>query len=62
MNTVAEHGRIPEVSTRFSLSMEMSSVTRDGIAEPVSRSETKFSGVNANRKYSFPIVVYDVLK
>ena len=30
-------GGIPLVSTRFSLSMEMSRLTRDGTAEPVSR-------------------------
>ena len=30
-------GGIPKVSTRFSLSMEMSRLTRDGTAEPVSR-------------------------
>ena len=36
MDAVAEIGRIPEV-TRFSLSMEMSKLTRDGTAEPVSR-------------------------
>ena len=29
-------GRIPQVSIRFSLSMKMSRLTRDGIAEPVS--------------------------
>ena len=32
-------GGIPQVSTRFSLSMEMSRLTRDGTAEPVSRDE-----------------------
>ena len=32
-------GGIPEVSTRFSLSMEMSRLTRDGTAEPVSRDQ-----------------------
>ena len=32
-------GRIPRVSTRFSLSMEMSRSTRDGTAEPVSRDQ-----------------------
>ena len=32
-------GGIPEVSTRFSLSMEMSRPTRDGTAEPVSRDQ-----------------------
>ena len=30
-------GGIPYVSTRFSLSIEMSGLTRDGSAEPVSR-------------------------
>ena len=30
---------IPYVSTKFSLSMEMSRLTRDGIAEPVSRDQ-----------------------
>ena len=32
-------GGIPQVSTRFSLSMEMSRLTRDGMAEPVSRDQ-----------------------
>ena len=32
-------GGIPKVSTRFSLSMEMSRLTRDGRAEPVSRDQ-----------------------
>ena len=32
-------GGIPQVSTRFSLSMEMSRLTRDGTAEPVSRDQ-----------------------
>ena len=32
-------GGIPEVSTRFSLSMEMSRLTRDGTAESVSRDQ-----------------------
>ena len=41
MDAAAELGRIPEVSTRFSLSMEMMSrLTRDGTtAEPVSRDQ-----------------------
>ena len=38
MDTAAELGRNP-VSTRFSLSMEMSRLTRDGTAEPVSRGQ-----------------------
>ena len=32
-------GGIPQVSTRFSLSMEMSRLARDGTAEPVSRDQ-----------------------
>ena len=32
-------GEVPSVSTRFSLSMEMSRLTRDGTAEPVSRDQ-----------------------
>ena len=32
-------GGIPQVSTRFSLSMEMRRLTRDGTAEPVSRDQ-----------------------
>ena len=38
MDAAAELGRNP-VSTRFSLSMEMSRLTRDGTAEPVSRNQ-----------------------
>ena len=38
MDAAAELGRNP-VSTRFSLSMEMSRLTRDGAAEPVSRDQ-----------------------
>ena len=38
MDTAAELGRNP-VSTRFSLSMDMSRLTRDGTAEPVSRDQ-----------------------
>ena len=38
MNTAAELGRNP-VSTRFSLSMKMSRLTRGGTAEPVSRDQ-----------------------
>ena len=38
MDAAAELGRNPvSISTRFSLSMEMESLTRDGTAEPVSR-------------------------
>ena len=32
-------GGIPEVSTRFGLSMEMSRLTRDGTAEPISQDQ-----------------------
>ena len=40
MNAAAELGRNPvSKSTRFSLSMEMSRLTRDGTAEPVSRDQ-----------------------
>ena len=38
MDAAAELGRNP-VSTGFSLSMEMSRLTRDGTAEPVSRDQ-----------------------
>ena len=38
MDAAAELGRNP-VSTRFSLSMEMSRLTREGTAEPVSRDQ-----------------------
>ena len=38
MDAAAELGRNP-VSTRFSLSMEMSRLTRDGTAEPVWRDQ-----------------------
>ena len=38
MDAAAELGRNP-VGTRFSLSMEMSRLTRDGTAEPVSRDQ-----------------------
>ena len=39
MDVAAELGRNPVVNTRFSLSMEMSRLTRDGKAEPVSREQ-----------------------
>ena len=39
MDAAAEIGRNPDISTRFSLSMEMSRLTRDGTAEPVSRDQ-----------------------
>ena len=50
MGASAELGRNP-VSTRFSLSMEMSRLTRDGTAEPVSRDQ--ISGANADRDFFF---------
>ena len=39
MDAAAELGRNLVVSTRFSLSMEVSRLTRDGKAEPVSRDQ-----------------------
>ena len=39
MDAAANSGGIPQVSTRFSLSMEMSRLTQDGTAEPVSRDQ-----------------------
>ena len=39
MDAAADSGGIPLVSTRFSLSMEMSRLTRDGTAEPVPRDQ-----------------------
>ena len=49
-------GGIPEVSTRFSLSMEMSRLTRDGTAEPVSRDQIlRHERGQGNMKYSFSL-------
>ena len=39
MDAAAELGRNPVSKNRFSLSMEMSRLTRDGTAEPVSRDQ-----------------------
>ena len=39
MDAAAELGRNLEVSTRFSLSVEMSRLTRDGTAQPISRDQ-----------------------
>ena len=39
MDAAAEIGRNPVLSTKFSLSMEMSRLTRDGTAKPVSRDQ-----------------------
>ena len=54
MDAVVELGRDPvSKRTTFSLSTEMSKLTRDGTAEP-SR-ETKFSGANGDRNIHFPV-------
>ena len=43
------------MSTRFSLSMEMNRLTRDGTAEPVSQQD-QILGVNRDReKFIFPV-------
>ena len=39
MDAAAELGRNPVSNTRFNLSMEMSRLTRDGTAEPISRDQ-----------------------
>ena len=42
--------------TRFSLSMEINRMTRDGTAEPNPSRETKFSGANEDREiFIFPV-------
>ena len=54
MNAAAEIGRNP-VSTRFSLSMEMSRLTRDGtIEEPVSRDQILRHVVRGQGNIHFP--------
>ena len=53
MDAAAEIGRNPVVSTRFSLSMEMSRLTRDGTAEPVSRDQI-LRHVRGQGKYFLP--------
>ena len=46
-------GRIPSLSTRFSLIIEMSRLTRDGTAKPPR--DTKFSGANGDMEtFIFP--------
>ena len=46
------------MNTRFSLSMEMSRLTRDGIVEPVSRDQ--FLGANGDREeFIFPVQLAD---
>ena len=52
MDAAAELGRNP-VSTRFSLSMEISRLTRDGTAELVSRDQT-LRHVRGQRNDQFP--------
>ena len=47
MDAAVELGRNPVSKHRFSLSMEMSRLTRDGTAEPAR--ETKLSGANEDR-------------
>ena len=47
MDAAAELGRNPVSNIRFSLTMEMSRLTRDGTAEPVSRDQ--FSGTYGDR-------------
>ena len=49
-------GGIPYVSTRFSLSMEMSRVTRDGTAEPVSHDQILRRG-RGQGNIHFPVSV-----
>ena len=49
-------GGIPYVSMRFSLSMEMSRLTRDGIAEPVSHDQILRRGrEQGNINFSFSV-------
>ena len=53
MDAAAELGRNPE-HRRFSLSMEMSRLTRDGTAEPVSRDQIILRHERTRaEKYSF---------
>ena len=52
MDAAAELGR-NSVSARFSLSMEMSRLTRDGTAEPVSRDQ--ILGPTRIGKYEFSL-------
>ena len=48
-------GRIPYVSTRSSLSMEMSRLARDGTAEPVSRDQILRRERGQGEKIIFPV-------
>ena len=54
MDAAAKLGRNLVSSTRFSLSMEMSRLTRDGTAEPVSRDQ--ILSANADRVILFFLV------
>ena len=51
MDAAAEVGRNPEVSTRFSLNMEMIRLTQDGTAESVSRNQI----LRRVRGFIFPV-------
>ena len=50
-------GGIPYVSMRFSLSMEMSRLTRDGTAEPVSHDQILRRGRGQANNIHFPFSV-----
>ena len=51
MDAAAEIGRnLVNKNRRFSLSMEMSTLTGDGTGRPNPSHETKFSGANADRE------------
>ena len=53
MDAAAELGRNP-VSTRFSLIMEMSRLTRDGTAEPLSRDQILGHARGQGNNINFP--------
>ena len=56
MDAAAELGRNPVRSTRFSLSKEMSRLTRDGTGRLNPSRETKFSGAYGDRgMFVFPV-------
>ena len=48
-------GGIPRVSTRVSLSVEMSRLTRDGTAEPVSRDQILRGANGYMENFTFPV-------
>ena len=54
MDAAAELGRNPVSSTRFSLSMDMSRLTRDGTAEPISRDQI-LRHARGQRNIIFPV-------